>query len=55
MPTDHRRIAAPENTVPYQLFVNSKKSFKELLNTVINNKGIRADGRQSKEHRKVCK
>lgn len=56
MPVDYRRIAAPENTIPYRLYTKlNTKSFHERLSEAVKENGIRADGRKGDEHRKICK
>lgn len=55
MPTDHRRIIGPENTVPYRLYTKLNSCpFNERFNQAVKN-GIRLDGRKLDEHRKLCK
>jgi len=42
MPTDNKRLAVPEKSTPYQLYIRDRKSIKSLLNE----KGERHDGRK---------
>lgn len=46
MPVDHRRINGPENSEPYQLFVNTRR-----IETLSDG---RSDGRKPNELRKIC-
>lgn len=56
MPVDNRRIAAPENTIPYRLYTKlNTKSFEQCLEEAVSKEGIRSDGRKTNEHRKICK
>lgn len=49
MPVDYRRIAGPEATVPYDLFIESNKNFGTT-----GFQEVREDGRKYDEHRKIC-
>lgn len=48
MPTDHKRLNAPENTSPYQYYTETKKGALKIEN------GKREDGRSFNQHRKIC-
>ncbi|PSN29919.1 Exosome complex component MTR3 [Blattella germanica] len=52
MPGDSRRIQGPENTTPYSLYVKSKSASKNTIKEIIN-KGIRKDGRNFNEQRRI--
>lgn len=53
MPVDHKRVNGPENSEPYQLFSDArKKVIQKEVDTIL--KGLRSDGRQADELRKIC-
>lgn len=53
MPVDNKRITCPENTIPYQLFTK-QKSWNNAFTQSLTEAGLRLDGRQKEEHRKIC-
>lgn len=57
MPQDYRRNNGPENTVAYRYHskINLKTYEQKLTEALDATTGIRADGRQPNEARKICK
>lgn len=56
MPIDQKRINAPDNSVPYQLYSRLiLRSYQEKLEDVLNKEGKRKNGRKHHEARKICK
>ncbi|XP_044746635.1 exosome complex component MTR3-like [Coccinella septempunctata] len=54
MPIDYKRLNGPEDAVPYKLFTKlNTKSLKEQYKSCISENGLRKDGRNILEHRKL--
>ena len=49
MPTDTKRLAVPEKTIPYQFYLPAKK----IPANPLNEKNLRQDGRQAEEMRPI--
>ena len=49
MPTDTKRLAVPEKTIPYQFYLPPKK----VPAFPLNEKGLRSDGRKAEEMRPI--
>lgn len=50
MPVDHKRINAPNNTVPYRLYIPQKEP---EISQILDKKNLRKDKRKDSEHRKI--
>ncbi|XP_013191791.2 exosome complex component MTR3 isoform X1 [Amyelois transitella] len=55
MPLDYRRFNGPEDSVSYKLYTKEYlKTYDEAFKELINEKGIRTDGRALEEARSMC-
>ncbi|XP_045455702.1 exosome complex component MTR3-like [Melitaea cinxia] len=56
MPLDYRRFNGPDDSIPYNRFTNEYlKSYNELHSELINENGVRKDGRCLDEARSLCR
>lgn len=55
MPLDYRRFNGPEDSIPYKRFTKDfVRSYDELFKELLDDKGVRKDGRALSEARSMC-
>lgn len=55
MPLDYRRFNGPEDSVSYKRFTKKYlKTYDELFKELLDDKGVRKDGRALTEARSMC-
>lgn len=55
MPLDYRRFNGPEDSISYKRFTKGYlKSYDELYKELLDEKGVRKDGRALSEARSMC-